>query len=152
MTKDFDTWNVVKKTVDDKMIAIDFYFHEREVWWCSLGLNVGVESDGKNENFERPVLIVKKFNTHQIWVVPLTTQDHESEHYRKISHESGESWACITQIKTVSTKRLLRKIGMANEADFNEVLRAIFSYIKIEPRITAGLSEAEATNTVNSTL
>ncbi len=30
--------------------------------WCSIGINVGDEEDGKNELYERPVLVIKKFN------------------------------------------------------------------------------------------
>ncbi len=146
LRKDFDTWNVTKKTVDEKVINEDFFFHEREVWWCSLGLNIGVESDGKNDNFERPVLIIKKFNTFMIWIIPLTTQKHDTNHFSKIHHELSESWACLTQIRTISTKRLLRKIGMTNKNDFEIILRSIANYIKIEPRVNAGFSEAEATN------
>jgi hypothetical protein len=36
------------------------YVHEREVWGCSLGANIGVEADGKHDNFERPVLVLMK--------------------------------------------------------------------------------------------
>ena len=32
-------------------------FKEREVWWCKIGLNVGVEQDGKGNNYTRPILI-----------------------------------------------------------------------------------------------
>ena len=35
------------------------YFREKEIWWASLGANIGYEQDGKNDNFERPVLILK---------------------------------------------------------------------------------------------
>ncbi len=38
------------------------YFREKEIWWASLGVNIGYEQDGKNRNFERPVLVLKKFN------------------------------------------------------------------------------------------
>ena len=87
MEKDFDTWNVIKKKVDEKNIDRDLFFYEREVWWCSLGLNIGVESDGKNEHFERPVWIIKKFNSDMLWVVPLTSKERKGPHYKKINHD-----------------------------------------------------------------
>ena len=146
MHKDFDRWNTFKKRVDEKHIDRDLFFYDREVWWCSLGLNVGVESDGKNEHFERPVLIIKKFNSDMLWVVPLTSREHAGEHYQKIIHEAGVSWVCLSQVRTISTKRLLRKIGMVSMAEFAEVLVKIGDYIRIGPRISAGSSEAEATN------
>ena len=51
--KQFDSWNEKKKRTDGKSIAEDFFFHEREVWWCAVGVNVGTEVDGKNDDFER---------------------------------------------------------------------------------------------------
>jgi mRNA interferase MazF len=58
MKKDFRKWHFRKKLVhESKNIP---YFYEREIWWCSIGLNVGYEQDGKNDNFERPVLVLKK--------------------------------------------------------------------------------------------
>src|SRR5579864_8524776 len=57
MPKNFDAWNEQKKVADGREIASDFFFHERELWWCALGANMGVEADGKHDLFERPVLI-----------------------------------------------------------------------------------------------
>ena len=39
--KDFDTWNMLKKHIHQKRFSA--FVHAREVWWCSLGLNVGTE-------------------------------------------------------------------------------------------------------------
>ena len=60
MEKDFDRWNEKKKYTHKREFAD--HVHEREVWWSALGVNIGVEIDGKHENFERPVLVVRKFN------------------------------------------------------------------------------------------
>ena len=45
MAKDFDRWNKKKKALDAK--AEPLYFHEGEIWWVHLGVNVGYEIDGK---------------------------------------------------------------------------------------------------------
>lgn len=45
----------------------DIYFREKEIWWAALGKNVGYETDGKHELFERPVLILNKYSK-DIWV------------------------------------------------------------------------------------
>ena len=142
----FDDWNEKKKELTSRPTRENLFFYEREMWWCSLGLNIGVEINGKHENYERPVLIIKKFNSSMIWILPLTSKERNSPHYMKIKHTHGTSWVSLAQIKTVSTKRLLRKIGMISIHDFQLVLRSVSSSIMIEPRIAAGLSEAEATN------
>ncbi len=121
MVKDFDSWNKEKKHTDAKKLGYDFFYHPREVWWCATGVNVGVETDGKHQNFERPVLIVRKFNKDMFWGIPLTTNEKVGEFYQKIRHDNGVSWVALSQLKTFSTKRLLRKIGRISEDEFRMI-------------------------------
>lgn len=147
MEKDFDKWNTEKKIVDKKIINRDLFFYSREIWWCSAGLNIGIETDGKNDNFERPMLIIKKFNSDMVWVLPLTTKGKNNKYYLKLDYEIIKSWVILSQIKTISTKRLLRKIGSISEPDFEEVIFRLQNLLKIESPLTGAFSEAEATNT-----
>ena len=71
MNKDFDNWGVVKKRLN--CIRNLRTFNEREIWWCSVGLNIGYEIYGKNELFNRPVLIIKKFSSSIFLGLPLTS-------------------------------------------------------------------------------
>jgi len=57
--KRFDEWIKQKKKLDSHDSTDSLYVKEREVWWISIGVNVGAEIDGKNELFERPVLIFR---------------------------------------------------------------------------------------------
>lgn len=50
MQKAFDDWNELKKKLDQNWRQP--YVHHREVWWCSLGQNIGAEIDGKNESVD----------------------------------------------------------------------------------------------------
>jgi len=36
------------------------FFNQREIWWASLGQNIGDEENGKGVNFMRPVIIIIK--------------------------------------------------------------------------------------------
>ncbi|MCB9811044.1 MAG: hypothetical protein H6779_04545 [Candidatus Nomurabacteria bacterium] len=56
--KDFKKWNIIKTKLDAK--TSHRTFKERDIWWCSLGVNVGHEENGKGGVFNRPVLVVKK--------------------------------------------------------------------------------------------
>jgi len=47
MRKDFDRWNKVKKAVNATDEDNRLYFHEGDIWWVHLGVNVGYEIDGK---------------------------------------------------------------------------------------------------------
>ena len=129
--KEFDKWNTSKKNTDTKVVSRDFYFYQREVWWCAVGVNMGVEVDGKHNDFERPVLVIKKFNGEMFWGVPLTTK--ERPQLLRVEHEKGASYANLAQLRVMSTKRLLRKIGMITEESFKEVLEKLGESLTIEP-------------------
>jgi hypothetical protein len=43
--KEFDNWNNQKKDIHEKENIP--YFHDREIWYASFGVNIGVEQDGK---------------------------------------------------------------------------------------------------------
>ena len=144
--KNFDEWNDVKKSIDSKDINRDLFYHAREVWWCSLGQNVGAEADGKNEFFERPVLIIKKFNSEMVLAIPMTSKEKIGKYFLKVSHDKGDSYANLSQLKVISTKRLQRKIGMINEEDFNLAIKEIVAYLETSNPPFGGFWEAEATN------
>lgn len=119
--KNFDRWNEKKKLTDAKATGPVLYVHEREVWWCSLGVNIGSEIDGKNENFERPVLILKVIGDG-FFGVPLTSKKKGHRYEVTVPHSKGVSYANVSQLRFLSNKRMLRKIGMAPEEDFSRVL------------------------------
>ena len=146
MDFDFDKWNVEKKMINQKDSNKELFFHAREIWWCSMGLNIGVESNGKHDNFERPVLIVVKFNTDMVWVLPLTTKHKNNGYCYKLNHDLIKSSVVISQIKTISTKRLLRKLDAISENDFGSILQEIQNVLKNEIPLAGEISEAEATN------
>ena len=72
MQKDFDKWNGKKKQLDANTDNLTD-FHEREIWWCSIGVNVGFEQHSQTSDFSRPVVIVKKFTRDMFLGIPLTT-------------------------------------------------------------------------------
>ena len=47
--KDYKNWHKLKSQIDS--VGVEKFFHEQEIWWCSVGVNVGYEIDGKNTNF-----------------------------------------------------------------------------------------------------
>ncbi len=128
MQKDFDRWNGVKKATDDKLVNFDV--HEREIWWMSLGINVGVEIDGKNEYFDRPALVLRKFNRQVVWVLPTTQQARDERFYERFSFGDETFYIALTQIRTVSTKRFLRKIGMLSQEDFDKVKARVIEFVQ----------------------
>jgi hypothetical protein len=60
MQKDVPGWHRQKEQLHAQHQTPTF--QEREIWWCSVGVNVGHEMDGKHQFDNRPVLIVRTFN------------------------------------------------------------------------------------------
>lgn len=129
MEKNFDNWNIKKKETDkDEKIRV---FYQREVWWCIVGTNVGVEIDGKHELFLRPVVIARKFNKDMALIIPITTQDKSNKYYLLVSGDDGKKYnTCLSQIKSISSKRLFRKIGTIKEEDYKILLEKVSKMIK----------------------
>lgn len=121
--KDFDTWNEKKKLIQAG--HFQKYVHEREIWWCAIGLNVDDEEDGKNDQFERPVLIIKKFNRHIVMAVPLTTKQKENPYYFNFEHDGVRFAAIISQLRLLSTKRFSRRIRKINPNLYEEIKKEI---------------------------
>jgi mRNA interferase MazF len=129
--KQFDLWNEKKKHVEARAHSENLYLYEREVWWCSVGVNIGVEIDGKNNDFERPVLVIKRFNSLMFWVIPLTSQAKTRPAVLEVKHPLGSSFANLAQLRLFSTKRVLRKVGMVSENAFVDVRLALQDLFKI---------------------
>src|SRR3989338_99803 len=52
MKKDYKKWTPLKQILNNKVDS-RLFFHEREVWYCHLGENVGFEQDGRGEQYLR---------------------------------------------------------------------------------------------------
>ena len=128
MEKDFENWHTLKSKINRKNNLPTF--KEREVWWASIGLNVGHETDGKGKNFNRPILVVKKFNNQLCWGVPLTTKIKNTPHYYQFSLDgSREQCAMLTHLRLWDVKRLTHKIGRLAEKEFQVIRHKLRVYI-----------------------
>lgn len=128
LSKDFDGWNNKKKETHSGEKQLSFY--EREVWWCIVGINVGVEVDGKHEFFLRPSIILRKFNKDMALIVPTTTQAKQNKYYLMVGGDDGKKYnSCLSQIRSISAKRLFRKIGMISEKDYLELADKIIKMV-----------------------
>ena len=130
MEKDFDRWHALKSWLHQQHNQPTF--QEREVWWCSIGLNVGHEEDGKNDYFNRPVLILRKFNKQLFWGVPLTTRIKESPHYYIIDFRSKKQCVMLTHLRLYDSKRLTHKAGKIGSGQFRSVRNALADRLYIK--------------------
>jgi len=123
MKKDFDKWNEKKKLLNN---GDNFFYHEREVWWCALGLNVGFEQDGKGGDFSRPVLVIKGFSKNVLLCIPLTTKPKEGKYYHNINLGDGLARKVIlSQIRLIDSKRLEEKMCTLDQIQFSSIKQKI---------------------------
>jgi mRNA-degrading endonuclease toxin of MazEF toxin-antitoxin module len=123
MKKDFDGWNEAKKRTDTRRGAP--YYHEREVWWCTLGVNVGSEENGSGEEYRRPALILKGLSVETCLVVPLTTSAKVHPLRVAVGLIGGkQARAILSQMRVIDTRRLVRKIEYLDVDTFEQIRKA----------------------------
>lgn len=122
--KDFENWNKQKQQLEVSQPVL--FFHEREVWWCRLGVNIGFEQDGTNSQFARPVVVLKKYSTNACLVVPLTSKDKKGTYYFDIGIVGGkQAKAVLSQLRFVDKRRLINKADMISLEIFEKLKSAI---------------------------
>jgi mRNA interferase MazF len=131
MFKRFLDWIHAKIYIDSQP-RTGTVINEREVYWCSLGENVGDEENGKGDMFRRPVLVFKKFNNNIFWGIPMSTKNKESFYYIKVTLRDIEQSVILSQLRLLGTKRLDTKIGYLSELDFLKIQDSIVNIIRFK--------------------
>jgi len=129
MYKDFDSWNSKKKQIDLIDDANRPIFKEREIWWCNLGSNVGNEQDGTGKDFDRPVLVYKKFSKKIFLGISLSTRIKEHPYYHEFQFKGQSQSVIVFQIKLMDSKRLLNRMGSVTPADFNDIKKKVINMV-----------------------
>lgn len=123
--KDFSGWAELKPKIHYFTADERVYFKIREIWWASLGINIGFEQDGKHDKYERPVLVLRKFGPGALWVLPLTSKNKVDRFYYRFSSSHRIYSIILSQLRLISSKRLSRKIRTLSWREFKEVVQAI---------------------------
>jgi mRNA interferase MazF len=114
--KDFDSWNEKKKALNTRELSDDFFALEGEIWWASLGVNIGKEIDGKNSDFERPVLILLAIDYDALWTLPVTsTLKEDDKRFYEVEFGGKRSAVLLHQIRYASANRLSKLMGRISE-------------------------------------
>jgi mRNA interferase MazF len=97
------------------------FFKEREVWWCSIGLNIGDEEFGKGTRFTRPVLIFKKFSSNSFLGLPLTSALKEGNWYASSVILGKKGSIMLNQARIFDGRRLMSRVATISEEEFETV-------------------------------
>ncbi len=125
--KEFDDWNKIKKEIENN----DYipYFDAGEIWWCALGVNIGVEIDGKGEEFLRPVIILEKYNQFGCLTLSLSSArkaDRDNIFIGLVQNKSATT--NLSQLRSISSKRLIEKIRNIDKEQFLTIQKTAMEY------------------------
>lgn len=92
-----------------------------DIWWVSIGENVGSEINGKNSLFSRPAIIYKKLAHGFYFVIPTTTKARVGTWYVPFRHQEQDMVACLHHARSIDHRRLSTKLGTLDDEDFQRV-------------------------------
>jgi mRNA interferase MazF len=118
--KKFSEWMGVKGKLHFKKHRIPRVY-EAEMWWASIGENVGTEINGKSQLFTRPVIVLKRLAQGFFFVIPVTTQIRDGTWYVTFKHRGKMMTACLHHTRSMDYRRLFSKIGELDDADFKRI-------------------------------
>ncbi|OGZ85421.1 MAG: hypothetical protein A2599_02260 [Candidatus Staskawiczbacteria bacterium RIFOXYD1_FULL_39_28] len=129
MQKDFDKWNLKKKKLDK--LSKKFLFKTGDIWWCSVGLNIKTESCGKGEDYQRPVLVLRKLSAESFVGVPLSSKKKEGTWFCEITVHEEKRYALLYQIRMFSTNRFQRRLATLDDTDFRKVKEKLKALLEL---------------------
>ena len=88
-----------------------------DIWWASIGENVGSEITGKSRLFSRPVIIFKKLAHGFYFVIPTTTSKVGSW-FVAFRQADRRMIASLHQARAIDHRRLSTKLGQLDDSDF----------------------------------
>lgn len=103
-------------------------FKEAEVWWCYIGENIGIEVNGKGNQFTRPVVIFKKYDKYSFLGLPLSTKLKVGTWYAPVRFGEKDQIVVLSQGRVFDYRRLKEKVGELEEEEFKKVK---LSYTKL---------------------
>ena len=127
----FSIWMKVKISIH--VSGTKKLFKECEIWWVSIGMNIGDEIFGKGDLFTRPVLVFKKFTSNSFLGIPLTSQEKQGTWYIHVRQGGKVHWVILNQARILDARRLRNRIGTLDDVDKQRVqtaFRDLFCPIK----------------------
>lgn len=123
MEKRFPEWMDLKKTLHEKSISPP-HVNEGDIWWMSVGENIGSEINGKSKLFSRPVIILKKLSYGSYFVIPTTSQARKGSWYVNFPKSPLIRTACLHQARSIDYRRLSSRLGELYQFEFKKLKEA----------------------------
>ena len=128
MEKDYTGWMSIKSSLNRSGKVTNF--SEGQIWWAAIGKNIGVEIDGKHDDYSRPVVIFKKLSRLCFFAIPLTSQPHTGSWYVDFVFKGKQQYAVLSQIRIMSVSRLYNRMGKLSAGDYKKIKTGFKKIIK----------------------
>ena len=128
----FDEWNSIKKELNKTKHK---YFREKEIYFVSVGQNIGSEIYGKNDEFLRPVLVYKRLSKYNFFGIPLTSSEKIGSYYFLFSYKKDKiSTALFNQIKVFDSRRIKYFSGKMKNNNFDNLKIKLLDFFTLQKR------------------
>ena len=129
--ENFDNWNNLKQQIQQKPLI---QYKQGEIYFMSVGQNIGYEVFGKKELFLRPVLVYKKLSKQTFIGIPLSSKEKQGSYFFNFQYtEKTTSTALLNQIRVFDIRRAKYFDGNINFSDFGKLKSKILSLLDITP-------------------
>lgn len=123
--ENYDRWNSVKKNTEKSNIKLGI--RPIDIFWAKIGQNIGSEEYGKNKNFSRPVIVIRKLTSDLFIGIPIISTIKDNDYFHSFEYNNRvngivKNSAMILQVRTYSIKRLMNKAGVINKDDFIKII------------------------------
>lgn len=125
--KDYSQWFLLKPKLNIRTSQPPVKV--RDIWWCSVGINIGEEMDGKSGKASRPVLVYRKLTRSSFMGIPLTSKPKEGSWYVRITIHGKENRVILSQMRIFDTRRVSTRLAQLDEKDFREVKRRLIDFL-----------------------
>ncbi len=105
----FKDWNTFKQ----KLHSLPSFPHpkEGEIWWCSVGVNIGQEIFGKGSFFTRPIFVLTVKETGEFIGLPMSSKIKQKKFSKIIETEDGKQHVLkLLKIRNYDNRRLRTKL------------------------------------------
>ena len=131
MKQKFDNWNNLKQKIEDKELIP---FRQGEIYFISVGQNIGYEVYGKKELYLRPVLVYRKLSKQTFIGIPLSSKEKDGTYFFTFRYtEKTLSTALLNQIRVFDIKRAEYYDGHIKISDFGRLKDKLLKLLDITP-------------------
>jgi mRNA-degrading endonuclease toxin of MazEF toxin-antitoxin module len=127
----FNNWNNLKQKIDKKNIIP---FKQGEIYFVSVGQNIGYEIYGKKELYLRPVLVYRKLSKQTFIGIPLSSKQKDGTYFYTFRYSDKTlSTALLNQIRVFDIKRAEYFDGTIKISDLGKLKDKLLKLMDITP-------------------